>query len=66
MKKMVHLLKSIYLMKKIMSESLLSLIDKNYIKSAHDISLGGLITALSKMCIKGNKGIKLKKLKIFK
>ena len=44
-------------------ESLLSLIDKNYIKSAHDISLGGLITALSKMCIKGNKGIKLDKSK---
>jgi len=44
-------------------ESLLSLIDKNYIKSAHDISLGGLITAISKMCIKGNKGIKLDKSK---
>ena len=42
-------------------ESLLNLIDKDYIKSAHDISLGGLITALSKMCIKGNKGIKLDK-----
>ena len=46
-------------------ESLLNLIDKGYIKSAHDISLGGLITALSKMCIKGNKGVKLNKLKIF-
>ncbi len=44
-------------------ESLLNLIDKNYIKSAHDVSLGGLLTALSKMCIKGNKGIKLKKTK---
>lgn len=44
-------------------ESLLDLIDKNYIKSAHDISLGGLITALSKMCIKGNKGIKINKSK---
>jgi len=42
-------------------KSLLSLIEKDYIKSAHDISLGGLITALSKMCIKGNKGIKIKK-----
>ena len=39
------------------------MIDKNYIKSAHDISLGGLLTAISKMCIKGNKGIKLKKSK---
>ena len=46
-------------------ESLLNLIDKDYIKSAHDISLGGLLTALSKMCIKGNKGIKLKKSKNF-
>ena len=44
-------------------ESLLSLIDNNYIKSAHDISLGGLLTALCKMSIKGNKGIKLKKSK---
>ena len=44
-------------------ESLLSLIEKGYIKSAHDISLGGLLTAVSKMCIKGNKGIKFKKLK---
>ena len=46
-------------------ETLLSLIDKNYIESAHDISLGGLITALSKMCIKGEKGIKLNKPKTF-
>jgi len=44
-------------------ESLLSLIEKNYIQSAHDISLGGLITAISKMCIKGDKGIELKKSK---
>ena len=44
-------------------ESLLSLIEKEYIKSAHDVSLGGIITAISKMCIKGDKGIKLKKSK---
>ncbi|WP_440670658.1 phosphoribosylformylglycinamidine synthase subunit PurL [Candidatus Pelagibacter sp. HIMB1483] len=44
-------------------ESLLQLIDKNYIKSAHDVSLGGLLTAISKMCIKGNKGIKINKYK---
>jgi phosphoribosylformylglycinamidine synthase len=44
-------------------ESLLNLIEKNYIKSAHDISLGGIITAISRMCIKGNKGIKLNKSK---
>ncbi len=42
-------------------ETLLKLIDKNYVKSAHDVSLGGLITALSKMCIKGKKGLTLKK-----
>ena len=39
----------------------MKLIDSGYIKSAHDISLGGIITAVSKMCIKGNKGIDLKK-----
>ncbi len=44
-------------------QSLLNLIDKNFIKSAHDISLGGLITAVSKMCIMGNKGIQFKKTK---
>ncbi len=42
-------------------ETLLKLIDSNLIKSAHDISLGGIITAVSKMCINGNKGINLKK-----
>ena len=44
-------------------ESLLNLIEKNLIKSMHDVSLGGIIIAISKMCIKGNKGIKLKKAK---
>jgi phosphoribosylformylglycinamidine synthase subunit PurL len=42
-------------------ETLLKLIDKKFIKSAHDVSLGGIIIALSKMCIKGNKGAMLKK-----
>jgi phosphoribosylformylglycinamidine synthase len=42
-------------------ETILKLIDKNFIKSAHDVSLGGILTALSKMCIKGKKGITLKK-----
>ncbi len=41
--------------------TLLNLIEKNFIKSAHDVSLGGIITAISKMCIKGNKGIQFKK-----
>jgi len=44
-------------------ETLLKLIDGGYIKSAHDVSIGGIITAVSKMCIKGNKGINLKKQK---
>ncbi len=44
-------------------QSLLSLIKEGFIKSAHDVSLGGLLTAISKMCINGNKGIKLKKSK---
>ncbi len=42
-------------------ETLLKLIENGFIKSAHDVSLGGIITAVSKMCIKGNKGINLKK-----
>ena len=42
-------------------ETILRLIDKKFIKSAHDVSLGGIITALSKMCIKGKKGAILKK-----
>ena len=42
-------------------ETILKLIDKKFIKSAHDVSLGGVITALSKMCIKGKKGVTLKK-----
>ena len=42
-------------------ETILKLIDKKFIKAAHDVSLGGIITALSKMCIKGQKGATLKK-----
>ena len=42
-------------------ETILQLMSKNLIKSAHDVSLGGIITAISKMCIKGNKGIELDK-----
>ncbi len=44
-------------------ETLLKLISENLIESTHDISLGGIIVAISKMCIKGNKGIKFKKFK---
>ncbi len=42
-------------------ETLLKLIDSGYVKSAHDVSIGGILTAVSKMCIKGNKGINLNK-----
>jgi phosphoribosylformylglycinamidine synthase len=42
-------------------ETLLKLINSDLVQSAHDVSVGGIITAVSKMCIKGNKGIKLKK-----
>jgi phosphoribosylformylglycinamidine synthase II len=42
-------------------ETLLKLIDNNLIKSTHDVSLGGIITAVAKMCIKGKKGINIKK-----
>ena len=42
-------------------ETVLKLINKKFIRAAHDISLGGIITALSKMCIKGKKGAALKK-----
>ena len=44
-------------------ETILKLIKEKLIKSAHDVSLGGIITALAKMCIKGNKGVKLNKIK---
>jgi len=44
-------------------ETLLKLIEKGFIKSAHDVSLGGILTAVVKMCIRGNKGLKLNKQK---
>ncbi len=42
-------------------ETILKLIEDNYIKSIHDVSLGGILIGISKMCIKGNIGIELKK-----
>ena len=44
-------------------ETLLKLIDLDLIVSCHDVSLGGILTAVSKMCIKGEKGIKINALK---
>ena len=45
-------------------ETTLKLIEEGLINSAHDVSLGGIITAVSKMAIKGKKGFKLNKLKV--
>ena len=44
-------------------KTMLKIINENLIESAHDVSLGGIIVAISKMCIRGSKGIKLKKFK---
>ncbi len=44
-------------------ETVLNLIDKKLILSCHDVSLGGILTAVAKMCIKGNKGLKINHLK---
>jgi len=44
-------------------ETILNLIEKKLILSCHDVSLGGILTAVSKMCIKGNKGFKINTLK---
>ena len=46
-------------------ETVLQLIKNNLVRSAHDVSIGGIITAVSKMCIKGNKGIEFNKPKYF-
>ena len=44
-------------------KTVLKLIDQNLIESCHDVSLGGILIAISKMCIKGKKGIKIKPFK---
>ncbi len=44
-------------------QTILQLIDKNLIETCHDISIGGILVAISKMCIKGKKGIKINPLK---
>ena len=38
---------------------ILNLKKENLIETCHDVSLGGILTAISKMSIKGNRGIKL-------
>ena len=42
-------------------ETILKLIENEYIKSAHDVSLGGILMGISKMCIKGDIGIEIKR-----
>ena len=44
-------------------ETILTLIEKNLIITCHDVSLGGILTAVAKMCIIGNKGLKINPLK---
>ena len=44
-------------------ETILSLIHQSLIVSCHDVSLGGILTAVTKMCIRGNKVIKINPLK---
>ena len=44
-------------------KTILGLVDNNLIISCHDVSLGGIIVAISKMCISGNKGIKINQIK---
>ncbi len=43
--------------------TIMKLINKKLILSCRDVSLGGILITISKMCIKGKKGIKLNKLK---
>ena len=42
-------------------ETILKLINDGYVLSAHDISVGGILVAIAKMCISGNKGINISK-----
>ena len=44
--------------------TVLKLINEGLIESCHDIYLGGIIVAVSKMCINGKKGIKFNKIKV--
>ena len=43
--------------------TVLKLINEKLVISCHDISLGGILVAVSKMCIKSKKGIKINQLK---
>lgn len=41
-------------------EALQELVDKGFITAYHDVSDGGLVTAVAEMCIAGNRGIQLR------
>ena len=43
--------------------TVLKMINEKLVESCHDISLGGILVAISKMCIKSKKGFKLNQLK---
>ena len=40
-------------------ETLLKLINEEYVKSAHDVSIGGILVAITKMSLSGNKGVNI-------
>ncbi len=42
--------------------SVLKLMKEKFVESCHDVSLGGILVAVSKMCIKSKKGIKINNL----
>ena len=42
--------------------TVLKLINKYLVEACHDVSLGGILVAVVKMCIKSNKGLKINKL----
>ena len=42
--------------------TVLKLINKYLVEACHDVSLGGILVAIAKMCIKSNKGLKINKL----
>ena len=44
-------------------ETILRLIKDKLLRSVHDVSLGGIITGIAKMCIKGKKGLNFYKFK---
>ena len=44
-------------------ESVSKIISESLVESCHDVSLGGILIAISKMCIMGKKGAKLNNIK---